>query len=156
MLLETLRRMSLENALENVTLRRNGHWHVFPDVHGDTLVNIEDVYEKLRYRQYQIQLEGEHILHNWKRFKMASCGLQPDLFAYVQVLHILTTSSAVVHTKQSLQYVLAKILLAMHDVQDVTHLQMLCTRPTHHQYKRLHGVLSVPVICRSAHCANSA
>jgi hypothetical protein len=32
---------------------------------------------------------------------------------------------AVVHAKQSFQYVLAQILLAMHDIQDVPDLQML-------------------------------
>ena len=54
----------------------------------------------------------------------ASWGLQPDLLAYVQVLHILTASWVVVHSKQSLQNV-----LVVHDIQDVSNLQMLleCT-----------------------------
>ena len=55
----------------------------------------------------------------------ASWRLQPNLLPHFQVLHNLTASWTFVHTKQRLQYILAQILLTMHDVYDMSDLQML-------------------------------
>ena len=46
----------------------------------------------------------------------ASWRLQPNLLPHSQVLHVLTTSRTVVHTKKRLQYILAQVLLTVHDV----------------------------------------
>lgn len=56
---------------------------------------------------------------------LALWRLQPNLLPHPQVLHVLVASSTIVQTKKCLQYILIQILLTMHDVEDMSNLQML-------------------------------